>query len=149
MKLSMELVVCDVIFVIWNPYLIFFFHFCIKFTMDVLGCWEASNNGFLQDTWCIILFCTRNIYLGASWFFWDLEHAQVARKPQVQRFLAGFHLMFIYAAPVNRTCGSAYKSVGMLTKLWADCTCMSCTATDVSTYLQMARQCMARNLHKK
>jgi hypothetical protein len=29
--------------------------------------------------------------------------------------------MFIYAAPVNRTRGSAYKSVGMLTKLWADC----------------------------
>jgi hypothetical protein len=29
--------------------------------------------------------------------------------------------MFIYAAPVNRTRGSAYKCVGMLTKLWADC----------------------------
>jgi hypothetical protein len=41
------------------------------------------------------------------------------RKPQV-RLLAGFHLKFICAAPVDRTRGSAYKSVGMLTKLWAD-----------------------------
>jgi hypothetical protein len=67
------------------------------------------------------IFGSRSVFLGL----------RTRTGGQVRRFLAGFHLMFIYAAPVNRTRGSAYKCVGMLTKLWADCVLTPSTVVDI------------------
>ena len=46
-----------------------------------------------QDTWCIILLCTRSTYLGAGWFFLRLR-----RQPGNPKFEDFLPLMFIYAA---------------------------------------------------
>jgi len=77
---------------------------------------KANNNGFEQDIWCIILSRISSAYLGVRWIFlWDLEHLGCTGNlsPNFEDFLQ--------AVRVDRTRGSAYKSVGMLTKLWVDC----------------------------
>lgn len=50
---------------------------------------------------------------GSPVFFLGLRTRTGNPNFQVRRLLAGFHLKFSCAAPVNRTRGSAYESVGM------------------------------------
>jgi hypothetical protein len=83
---------------------------------------EKQVTMFFHKIHHVKFYCAQEVHIWEPVdFFWDLQHAQAGTGGQVRRFLAEFHLMFIYAAPVNRTRGSAYKCVGMLTKLWAAC----------------------------
>jgi hypothetical protein len=62
-----------------------------------------------------------------QFYFWLRKEGTSGKRKERDSCRISFQVHFCafldraWQEPVTRTCGSAYKSVGMLTKLWADC----------------------------
>ena len=74
---------------------------------------EKAQKKFLRDKLCIFLYAHKQGILEVVDF---LEFGTASTK--------AFLPDFICAAPVDQICGSAYKCVGMLTKICVNCVLM-------------------------